>query len=135
MDRRTFLKDAATTLLVLAFGTSLVQCDDESGKSGSNASEHDDTPPDAPPRAAGTNIVYTSSETEGHSHSFTVPRSAFESAPLGGITGLTTEAQGHQHRLTIDQEALRRVAAGDVAKVETEDQAEHTHVFTIVKID
>ncbi|MBX3199597.1 MAG: twin-arginine translocation signal domain-containing protein [Labilithrix sp.] len=135
MDRRAFLKDTASALLVLAFGTSLVQCDGDGKSTDTNATGPDDTPPDAPPRASGSNIVYTSSVTEGHSHSFTVPRSAFESAPFGGITGLTTEAQGHQHRLTIDQEALRRVAAGDVAKVETENQAEHTHVFTIVKID
>ncbi|MBX3204434.1 MAG: hypothetical protein KF764_05165 [Labilithrix sp.] len=136
MDRRAFLKDAACTLLVLPFGTFLVQCDGESGKTtGSNPTEPDDTPADAAPRAAGSNIVYTSSKNMGHSHSFMVPRSAFESAPFGGITGLTTEAEGHQHRLTIDQEALRRAAAGDIAKIETTSEGDHTHMFTIVKID
>ncbi|MBN9160809.1 MAG: hypothetical protein BGO98_17230 [Myxococcales bacterium 68-20] len=131
MDRRAFLKDAAVTLLVLPFGTFLVHC----GNDKKAATEEDDTPPDAPPRKEGSNGRYTSSETDGHSHSIMVPLAAFkEEAPVGGITGLTTEAQSHQHRFTIDQEALRRVGEGEIAKIETDIQAEHTHVFTIVKL-
>lgn len=132
MNRRAFVKDAALTLLVLPFGAFLVHCGD---KDKSSATEDDDTPPDAPPRREGTNGHYTSSETDEHSHSIMVPLAAFdEEAPVGGISGLTTEAQSHQHRFTIDQEALRRVGEGEIAKIETDIQAEHTHVFTIVKL-
>jgi hypothetical protein len=134
MDRRDFLKDAAQFLLVLPFGTFLVHCkDDKSSKDGANAGP-DDTPPAMAPKVTGSNVIYTTSLTNDHSHSFTVPRAGFENAPLGGVVGLTTEGQGHQHRTAIDQEALRRAADGDIVKVETESAADHTHFFTIVKI-
>jgi hypothetical protein len=131
MDRREFLKDAAQLLLVLPFGTFLVHC---KGDEKSGPTEPDDTPPDAPPRSAGSNVVYTANLVQGHAHSFTVPKAGFENAPAGGLIGLTTEAGGHQHRLTIEQEALRRAGQGDIVKVETDPTEEHTHMFTIVKV-
>lgn len=133
MERREFLKGVSRVLLFLPLGTFLLDCKDDA-TSEANPTELDDTPPDAPPRRIGTNIIYTSSQTDLHSHSFTVPIAAFENPPLGGITGRTTEAQAHQHSLTIDQEALRRAASGEIVKVETTADAEHTHMFTIVKV-
>lgn len=136
MDRREFLKGASRVLLVLPFGTFLIGCKEDETTSETNPTlPGDDTPPDAPPKVIGTNTIYTSSATNGHSHSFTVPNAAYESPPVGGMTGRTTEAQAHQHNLTIDQEALRRAASGEIVKVETTKDAEHTHMFTIVKID
>lgn len=136
MDRREFLKDAAQFLLVLPFGTFLVRCKSSDGKSSSsNATEPDDTPPAVPPKVQGTNVIFTSSLTNDHAHSFTVPLAAFDSPPAGGITGLTTESKGHQHSNTIDQDALQRAANGEVVKVETGKAADdHTHEFTIVKV-
>ena len=136
MNRREFLKGASRVLLVLPFGTFLLGCsgDEGTGTEVNPTLPDDDTPPDAPPKVIGTNTIFTSSDTNGHSHSFTVPQAAFENPPLGGIMGRTTEAQGHQHNLTIDQEALRRAASGEIVKVETSQDAEHTHMFTIVKI-
>lgn len=136
MDRREFLKDAAQFLLVLPFGTFLIQCKDEDGKKTATSATdpNDDTPPARAPTSAGSNIIYSTSLTNDHSHAFTVPKAGFENAPAGGITGLTTEGDGHQHRTTIDQEALRRAADGDIVKVETETANDHTHFFTIVKI-
>jgi hypothetical protein len=133
MDRRDFLKDAAQWLLVLPFGTFLIHCSSD-GKSSNKNTAPDDTPPDAPPRKAGSNVVYTSNLVENHAHSFTVPKTGFENAPVGGVMGLTTEAGGHQHRLSIDQEALRRASEGDIVKVETDTAEEHTHMFTVIKV-
>lgn len=134
MDRREFLLGASRVLLVLPFGTFLIGCKDDGATSETSPTEPDDTPPDAPPRVVGSNTIYTSSETNGHSHAFTVPAAAFENPPLGGLTGRTTEAQGHQHSVTIDQEALRRAASGEIVKVETSQDADHTHMFTIQKV-
>ena len=136
MDRRDFLKDAAQFLLVLPFGTFLIQCKGDGGKSSSsNPTEPDDTPPALPPRVSGSNVIFTTSLTNDHSHSFTIPLAAFDAPPAGGIAGLTTEAQGHQHSTTIDQDAITRANGGDFVKVETGKAADdHTHEFTIVKV-
>ncbi len=130
MDRREFLNRASRVLLLLPFAKLLLACKSNDSKGGS---EDDDTPPDAPPKVVGTNTTYTSSETNGHSHGFTVPHAAFENPPLGGMSGRTTEAEGHQHTVTIDQEALRRAESGEIVKVETSQDSDHTHMFTIVK--
>ena len=136
MDRREFLKGATRVLLVLPFGTFLLACKDEDGATTETfpTDPNDETPPDAPPKVVGTNTIYTSSETNGHSHSFTIPMGAFENPPVGGLMGRTTEAQAHQHSLTVDQEALRRAASGEIVKIESTQDAEHTHMFTIVKV-
>ena len=136
MDRREFLKGASSVLLVLPFGTFLLACKDDDG-TGTEAfptDPNDETPPDAPPKVVGTNTIYTSSQTNDHSHSFTIPQAAFDNPPVGGIMGRTTEAQAHQHSLTVDQEALRRAASGEIVKIESTQDAEHTHMFTIVKV-
>lgn len=135
-DRRDFLKDAAQFVLVLPFGTFLVRCSSDDGKTtGSNATEPDDTPPAVAPKTMGTNVIYTTSLTNDHSHTFTVPRAAFETPPAGGVMGLTSQARDHQHTTTIDQDALRRANEGDIVKVETGKAADdHSHMFTIVKI-
>lgn len=132
-DRREFLRGAAQFLLVLPFGTFLVRC--KSDDDGAPVGELDDTPPAIAPKVMGTNVVFTTSLTNDHSHSFTIPLAAFDAPPAGGITGFTTEAQGHQHSNTIDQDALQRAAQGDTVKVETGKAADdHTHEFTIVKV-
>ena len=136
MDRREFLKGASRVLLVLPFGTFLLaSCKDDDGTETEQfpTDPNDETPPDAPPKVVGTNTIYTSSQINDHSHGFTVPEAAFANPPVGGIMGRTTEAQAHQHSLTIDQEALRRAASGEIVKIETSLDAEHTHMFTIVK--
>lgn len=135
MERRAFLRHAAGALLVLPFGTFLVQCtgdDDVMGET--SPTEPDPTPPAAPPRAAGGNIVYTSSETNLHAHAFSVAQNALISPPTGGVSGVTTEAQLHVHTLAITEAQLRQAAALQVVKVRTGDALGHTHVFTIVRV-
>ena len=135
MDRRAFLRDAARVLLVLPLGTFLIACEEDKGPAtGSSPTEPDPTPPDAPPRVEGSNLVYTSSQTNVHSHSFRVPAAAFDNPPFGGIIGNTTPAQGHSHRLDVTQEAIRRAAAGEIVKIPTSKELDHTHTFTILKL-
>lgn len=137
MDRRAFLKDATRMLLVLPFGTFLLQCgsDDTGATTSTNPTEPvDTTPPDAPPRIEGANIVYTSSQTNAHSHSFNVPATALASPPPAGISGATTSAQLHQHQVAFTQAQLMAANSGQVVKVETTNVAGHTHTFTLVKV-
>lgn len=136
MDRREFLKGASSVLVVLPLGSFLFACegDEDIGTDTFPTDPDDGTPPDAPPKVVGTNTIYTSSQTDLHSHAFTIPMAAFENPPVGGIMGRTTEAGAHQHSLTVDQEALRRAASGEIVKVESSQDAEHTHMFTIVKV-
>jgi len=139
MDRRAFLRDATRMLLVLPFGTFLIQCGSSSNGgygSSSNPTQPgvDSTPPDAPPRVDGANIVYTSSQTNAHSHSFSVPSADLTSPPPSGVSGATTEAQLHSHSLVITQADLQDAAAGQTVKIETTSTIGHTHTFTLVRV-
>lgn len=138
MNRRDFLRGATRTLLVLPFGTFLVHCsdDEESGTvvTTNPTQPGDSTPPDAPPRVDGANIVYTSSETNLHSHSFSIAAVSLASPPAAGVTGETTSAQLHSHLVSVSQSVLQSVQAGQTVKVETSSSAGHTHTFTFVRI-
>lgn len=140
MQRREFLLRTAKTLLVLPFGTFLVHCagDDDEVTISTTPTEPtqpaEEDPPDAPPRVAGGNVIYTSSNVNLHSHTFAVAQSLVISPPSGGISGNTSEAQLHVHTLVITEEQLRQAAALQTVKVRTGDTLGHTHVFTIVKV-
>jgi hypothetical protein len=132
MDRRRFLIGAGRTLLVLPFGTFLVHC---SKKAETDIDPNDPTPPQAQPRMLGNNGVYTSSLDNSHSHSFTVPSSAFgDTPPIGGVVGYTSSSQNHSHSVNVTEEALRHVGDGQIAKVVTSKDLNHTHTFTFWKI-
>ena len=127
-------------LLVLPFGTFFLQCASDNEDNGGNTTTTnptqptDSTPPDAPPRVEGANVVYTSSQTNAHSHSFTVPANVFGSPPAGGLSGATTSAQLHSHLLTISQAQFQSANSGQTVKIETNNVAGHTHTFTLVKV-
>ena len=139
MNRRDFLRGATRTLLVLPFGTFLVHCssDEEDGTvvtTNPTQPTVDPTPPDAPPRVDGANVVYTSSETNLHSHSFSIPAVSLSSPPAAGVTGETTSAQLHSHLVVVRQVDLQNVEAGQSVKIETTSTVGHTHTFTFVRI-
>jgi hypothetical protein len=126
-------------LLVLPFGTFIVHCsssNDGGTVSTTNPTQPtvDNTPPDAPPRVEGANIVYTSSQTSAHSHSFSLPSADLTSPPAAGVSGGTTEAQFHSHFVAVTQANLQNVAQGQTVKVETTSVAGHTHTFTFVRV-
>ena len=135
MDRREFLSSAAT-LLVLPLGTFLVHCgSNDNGttvSSNPNNPATDTTPPDAPPQLAGSNVVYTTSKVNLHSHSFTVPDVQF-TVPTG-LTGNTTAAQAHTHTITITSDDLTRAENGETVKIPTSTEVGHNHVLTLVKV-
>lgn len=140
MDRREFLRDAARMLLVLPFGTFLLECGSSDNGGGATTTTNptqpgpDTTPPDAPPRVEGANIVYTSNQVNAHSHSFSVPSADLTSPPPSGVSGATTEAQFHSHEVVITQSDLQNAMSGQTVKVETTSVEGHTHTFTIVRV-
>jgi hypothetical protein len=137
MDRREFLIRGGSALLVLPLGTFLVRCsssDNGVTTSSPSPTEPDQTPPDAPPRVVGENVVYTSNQVNAHSHSFSVPTGAIANPPAAGISGNTTTAQLHEHSLVLTQADLQAASSGQTVKVSTGNTLGHTHVFTIVKV-
>lgn len=139
MDRREFLRDATRMLRVLPFGTFLLECTNDNGGGTSTIANPtnpgaDTTPPDAPPQVQGANIVYTSSKTNDHSHSFSVPSADLTSPPPSGVSGATTSAQLHSHDVVITQADLQAAMGGQTVKVETNNVLGHTHTFTIVRV-
>ena len=135
MDRRAFLKKAGGTLLVLPFGTFLVHCASDDGKTTeNNPVQPDNAPPDAQPRMENGDIVYTSNKISRHSHGFPVPVDAFSTLPEEGVSGDTTESQGHNHALSITANALAMAANGQGVKIQTATTNGHSHTFTIIKI-
>jgi hypothetical protein len=138
MNRREFLRDATRALLVLPFGTFLVSCadDDDDVVTSTNPTQPplQGPPPDDAPRVEGGSTIYTSSQTNAHSHSFAVALTDFSSPPAGGRIGATTEAQLHSHVLAVSQDVLQRAAAGESVQVETTSVVGHTHTFTIVRV-
>jgi hypothetical protein len=123
-------------LLVLPFGTFLVDCSSEenTASTSTNPTLPDTTPPDAPPVVVGANIVFTSSKTNAHSHSFSIPSADFTSPPAAGITGATTAAQLHSHLLAVTEADLMNAQSGQTVKVVTTSELDHTHTFTIVRV-
>lgn len=138
MNRRAFLRGATTTLAVLPFGVFLVHCSssDNGSATTTNPTEPttDTTPPDAPPRVEGGDVVYTSSQTSAHSHTFAVPSADLTSPPPAGLSGVTSQSDLHSHLVAISVADFQSVVAGQSVKVETTLVSGHTHTFTFVKI-
>ena len=127
MIRREFVKLTTGSLIALGGSVFLVSCG-----SGSGAASADD--PAAPPQQSGTQIVYTTSVTDAHFHTFGIDTSAFTSPPTGGVAGSTSNDSGHTHAVAVSMTDLQSVAAGQTIKVTTGTASSHTHVLTLVKI-
>jgi hypothetical protein len=125
MNRRNFLRAGGGALLVLPFGTFLVQA-----CYGTDTSDGD--VPAGPPAVSGSNAVYTSNIDGGHSHTFSISLSAF-TAPAA-TQGQTSVDDGHAHSVAIAAADLQSVQTGQTVKVTTGTSESHTHVLTIVKV-
>ena len=126
MERRTFIRLVAGSVVALPAGLFLVQCGSDSTSSDA---------PGAPPRRSGTQTVYTSSSNVGHTHTFGVDDSAYVTPPTAGVMGDTSTDSGHNHAVSISIAILQSVATGQSVKVTTAaGGAGHTHVLTLVKI-
>jgi hypothetical protein len=120
VGRRAF----AVSLLTLPFGLFLVHCSSDTA-SGDTAG--------APPTKSGNQIVYTSSNADGHSHTFSLDVAALSSPPSAGVSGQTS-ASGHTHSVSITAAQLQTINAGQSVSVTTGNAAGHVHVFTFIKI-
>jgi hypothetical protein len=125
MHRRHFLRRASGALLVLPFGSFLVQACYGTGASNGDA-------PAAPPTISGSSAVYTSNIDGGHSHTFTIALVAFTS-PID-TQGQTSNDEGHTHSVAIAAADLQNVQTGQTVKVTTGNTESHTHVLTLVKV-
>jgi hypothetical protein len=122
MHRRRFLRSSGLTLLVVPFGTFLVQgCYADSGDA-----------PAAPPAVSGSNVVYTSSIDDDHSHTFALALAALTS-PVD-TRGETSIDDDHAHTVAISAAQLQSAQRGDIVKVTTGSSESHTHVLTLVKL-
>lgn len=134
MDRRAFLKDAAATLLVLPFGTFLLHCESDD-KEDEVPVQPDNSPPGAEPRLEGDSILFTSNKVLKHTHTFPVLIEAFDSPPEDGVSGETSVSDGHSHALMLTRAALQMAAAGQAVKIQTATTDNHSHTFSIIKIE
>jgi len=131
MDRRNFFRRTGAALLVLPFGSSLVQaCYGYGGSGGGNTAS--DTPA-AAPSISGSNVVYTSNIDGDHSHMYSIAASAF-TAPTD-LAGQTSVSEGHSHAIAITAAELQNVEVGQSVVVTTGTSEDHTHVFTFVKVE
>jgi len=111
------------TIFVLPMGTFLVRC--------SSSSDGGST---APPQRSGSQITYTSSNVEGHSHTFALQTAAFETPPEGGVSGSTSSDSGHSHTVSVSASELQSIGAGQSVSRTTSEVSGHTHVFQFMKV-
>ncbi|HLK88558.1 MAG TPA: hypothetical protein VKZ18_01615 [Polyangia bacterium] len=127
MIRREFVKLTAGSVVALGGSLFFVSC----GGSTSAAGADD---PGAPPQQSGTQIVYTSSVVQSHTHTFGIEMSAFASPPAAGVSGATSDDGAHTHSVAVSMADLQSVGDGQTIKVTTGVAAGHTHVLTLVKL-
>lgn len=128
MIRRQFVKLTAGSVVALGGSLFLVSC---GGGTTGTASADD---PAAPPQQSGTQIVYTSSVVQYHSHTFGIETSAFASPPTDGVSGSTSNDGAHTHTVAVSMAELQSVGAGQTVQVTTGVASGHTHVLTLVKL-
>jgi len=124
IDRRHFFRTTGKVLVLLPFGSFLLQACYGGGSDG-------DTPA-AAPTSSGSNVVYTSNIDDGHSHAYTIALASF--ATPTEQQGETSLSDGHTHSITIAVADLQNVTAGQSVMVTTGTSEDHTHVFTLVKV-
>ncbi len=88
------------------------------------------------PSTGGTTKDFTSTTTNGHSHTFTMNQSDITSPPSGGITRDTSVSNYHSHSVTISQSDLQAMNSGASKTITTSVNSyggDHTHDFTFSK--
>src|SRR5262249_5737326 len=127
MDRRHFLSSGTKFLLVLPFGSYLLQA-----CYGATSTSTDDGEPGAPPAVVGANAVYTSSINGDHAHTFALALASFTTP--ADVHGATSVDDGHAHSVVISAADLASVQHGQTVIVTTGTSEAHTHVLSIVKV-
>jgi hypothetical protein len=117
MERRQFLINGGKVLLVLPAGWVLANC--------SNT-----TSSPAPSTNVGTGtLMFTSSITEGHNHTFSMTVQEIDSPPSGGISRDTSTTLNHMHVVTLTAAQMDQIAAGQVVTMDTSLVQNHLHTF------
>ena len=131
MNRRDFVE----RLLVLPVGVFLLRCSSSgtSTYSTTNTGGGGDAP-GAPARLSGSEVIYTSSNVQAHTHTFGIELEDFTEPPANGVDGETSNDQAHTHAVSVSAAELSQVESGDSLKVTTSLNSGHTHVFTFVRI-
>ena len=83
-----------------------------------------------------TSKIFTSTNVNGHSHTFTIQNADVQSPPAAGISGDTSSSGGHTHTFAMTQAQLQSVMGGGSVVVTSGSSAvggNHTHDFTIAK--
>ena len=131
MIRRDFVKLTAQSVIAVGGSLFLVSCGAGYGGTGSTANTDS---PAAPPQQSGTQIIYTTSVDDSHSHTFGIDMSAFASPPTDGVSGQTSDEGDHTHAVTVSAAELQSVGVGQTVKVTTGSADGHTHVLMLVKL-
>lgn len=76
---------------------------------------------------------FTSSSSQGHTHSVTLQQSEVQSPPAGGISRSTSSSSGHTHTFTMTQAQLQTVNSGTAVTVTDSLVDGHTHDYVIQK--
>lgn len=114
MQRRIFLRQGVTLLVVIAGVPMLASCSESDGEA-ANSSTSD--------------LIVTSTVVGGHSHDFTLPGTVIENPPSSGYSNSSTTNSGHAHTVTLTQQQIQSIAGGTAVTVTSSSTSGHTHQF------
>jgi hypothetical protein len=126
MDRRRFVVQLGTVLLVLPASRVLIGCGGGGGD-GNGADAGTD---------AGTNqqaYTFTSSVDAGHTHTFQLQATELSTPPAGGIERDTSTDSGHIHMVELTEADLNSIDDGNTVTKTASVVGGHSHTFTFKK--
>jgi hypothetical protein len=125
IDRRRFLRLTMGTVVVLPAGRFLIACAGDGGDAALT--------PAAAPMMDGSQIVYTSTVSGSHSHTFHLDAAMLATPPAAGVSG-ATDAASHTHTVSLTMADLAAAGAGQTVKITTGDTSGHTHELWLMKV-
>jgi hypothetical protein len=118
MTRKDFLKTSSIGFLAGIFYLSKVGCKGT---------------PTSPDISGIDQKVFTSSSTNGHTHTVIISQSEIENTPAGGISRQVSLSDGHTHTFSMTQAELLLVKNGNVVEVFDSEVSNHSHRYRIEK--
>ncbi len=118
MTRKDFLKTSSIGFLAGIFYLSKVGCKGT---------------PTSPDISGIDQKVFTSSSTNGHTHTVIISQSEIENPPAGGISRSTSSSDGHTHTFSMTQAELQSVKSGNTVEVSDSVVSNHSHTYQITK--
>lgn len=111
MERRRFLIEGGAFVLLLPAGWT-IGCGGDS---------------------APTELRFTSTNVEGHTHDLVLAMAALDAPPSDGTSRETTSVGGHVHVVALTQTELSQLATGSTIQKEASAANGHTHAFSLAK--